>query len=355
MEHKTLAPAFRRPTIRFSPKWYVCCRAEKPPEVNGDLQKAVWRRVRWTDEFVDIEGPSKPLPELKTRVKMLWDDEYLYVGAELEEPDLWATITKRDAVIYRENDFEIFIDPDGDTHNYYEFEVNALGTVWDLMLLKPYRDGDQVAISAWDAMGLKVGVSLDGELNNPSTTDKGWSVELAIPWSALTESSPPAEHPSDGDQWRMNFLRVEWRRKVVSGQYVKERNPHTGEVLPQENSVWSPQGVIDMHYPEMWGFVQFSGASAGMGNEAFRWNPDEDAKWAMRKVYYAERAYLKDHDEYISDWAALGTGEKGPEGYTWPPLIRATPSLFEAVAISMDGTKGVHISNDGRVWISRNG
>ena len=57
---------------------------------------------------------------------MLWDDEYFYVAAELEEPDIWATLTERDAVIFYDNDFEIFIDPDGDSHEYYEFEMNAL-------------------------------------------------------------------------------------------------------------------------------------------------------------------------------------------------------------------------------------
>ena len=58
-------------------------------------------------------------------------------------------MTERDSVIFRDNDFEVFIDPDGDTHAYYELEINALGTVWDLLLLKPYRDGGP-AINGWD-------------------------------------------------------------------------------------------------------------------------------------------------------------------------------------------------------------
>ena len=36
---------------------------------------------------------------------------------------------------------QVFIDPDGDNHNYYEFEMNALNTVWELVLRKPYKDG----------------------------------------------------------------------------------------------------------------------------------------------------------------------------------------------------------------------
>ena len=72
---------------------------------------------------------------------MLWDDTYLYVGALLEEPHVWATLTQHDSVIFHDNDFEVFIDPDGDNHEYCEIEINALNTEWDLFLNKPYRDG----------------------------------------------------------------------------------------------------------------------------------------------------------------------------------------------------------------------
>ena len=51
---------------------------------------------------------------------------------------------KRDAVIYRDNDFEVFIDPDGDTHLYYEFEINAHGTEWDLLLASPIERWDLI-------------------------------------------------------------------------------------------------------------------------------------------------------------------------------------------------------------------
>ena len=60
---------------------------------------------------------------------MLWDDDYFYIGAELREPHVWGTLTAHDSVIFHDNDFEVFIDPNGDNHEYYEFEINALGTV----------------------------------------------------------------------------------------------------------------------------------------------------------------------------------------------------------------------------------
>jgi len=210
---------------------------------------------------VDIEGARKPSPRLATRVKLLWDDSYLYVAAELEEPDLWATFTTRDTVIYFENDFEVFIDPDGDRLRYVELEVNALGTVWDLFLPRPYRDGGS-AVNGYDMVGLQVAVGLDGTLNDPSDRDRGWTVEMALPWTALGDSGRTAVPPADGARWRINFSRVQWDRDTVDGRYRKRIDPATGKPFPEHNWVWSPQGQIDMHLPERWGIVTFRGKAA---------------------------------------------------------------------------------------------
>ena len=110
------------------PKRYAAHRAPSAMRIDGRLDEVAWQRAPWTDTFVDIQGAKLPLPRFRTRAKMLWDDEYLYVAAELEEPHVWATLTAHDSVIFRDNDFELFIDPDGDTHEYYELEVNALET-----------------------------------------------------------------------------------------------------------------------------------------------------------------------------------------------------------------------------------
>jgi len=123
------------------PRGYVCYRAAGPVDINGRLDKAVWQDVPWTDLFVDIEGAARARPRFRTRVKMLWDSEFFYVGAELEEPHVWGTLTQHDSVIFHDNDFEVFIDPNGDNHEYYEFEINALNTGWDLLLPRPYKDG----------------------------------------------------------------------------------------------------------------------------------------------------------------------------------------------------------------------
>ena len=230
------------------PKHYECKRARAPLRIDGHLNKAQWQDAPWSDWFVDIQSDRMPKPRFKTRMKLLWDDQYLYVGAELEEPDVWATLVEHDSVIYHDNDFELFLNPTNDGKKYFEFEINALNTGWDLFLPKPYNQDGQ-ADNSWEIPGLKTAVQIDGTLNHAGDKDRGWTVEMAFPWTAFVERSGKGR-PAVGESWRMNFSRVEWHVKVVGGKY---------ENLPgaEDNWVWSPQGVINMHVPEKWGIVRF--------------------------------------------------------------------------------------------------
>ena len=246
----------------IAPKNYVVYRAATPIVVDGHLNDGPWKAAPWTDLFVDIEGDAKPLPRFATRVMMLWDDEYFYFAADMEEPHVWGTLTKRDSVICNDNDFEIFIDPDGDGEHYMEFEINPLNAAWDLYLPKAYNKGGK-ADHDWDFEGIKHAVQIDGTLNCADDIDRGWSVEVAIPWTSMSEHAGCDCPPKADDQWRVNFSRVEWAFDYHKGGYLRR------EGVPCDNWVWSPQGVINMHVPEMWGHVQFSSLVAGHGEEAF--------------------------------------------------------------------------------------
>jgi hypothetical protein len=236
-----------------TPKHYSCARAGSKLQIDGKLEDRAWKAAAWSDWFVDIRGGSWPKPRFRTRMKMLWDDEYLYIGAQLEDPDVWATLRDHDSVIFHDNDFEVFLNPTGDTLNYFEFEINALNTGWDLFLPKPYKKRGR-ADNSWEIPGLLSGVSVDGTLNTPGDRDRGWSVELAFPWEAFRERSGKGR-PQPGAEWRINFSRVEWQTRVVDDKYQKLPG------LREDNWVWSPQGLVDMHVPEHWGFVKFVGST----------------------------------------------------------------------------------------------
>ncbi len=341
-----------KPMVGFAPLEYVCRRAGSPVRMDGRLDDPAWRDADWTEVFGDIEGPLKPAPRLRTRVQMLWDDRYLYIGAYLEEPHVWATLIERDSIIFQDNDFEVFIDPDGDTHHYYELEMNALNTVWDLLLIKPYRDGGP-AVHSWDIQGLQTAVHVLGTLNDPSDRDKAWTLEIALPFAVLKECIPgKPERPSAGDQWRVNFSRVEYHLDAEKGKYTKVTDAGTGRPLPEDNWTWTPQGVINIHYPEMWGFVQFSAKTPGKGKEKFERRPEEKVKWALRKIYYAEWAHYDLGKTFGADIGTLGLNGDNAlriKGWAYPPALKATKSLFEAIYESRLG-ESWHIRQDGLVW-----
>ena len=229
------APGMAQP----APLAYDCLHTAAPIKIDGRLDDAAWKQAPWTSDFVDIEGTAKPAPRFHTRVKMLWDEHYLYIAAQLEEPNVAATLREHDSVIFHDNDFEVFVRPLPETESYYEFEMNALNTGWDLFLNKPYKHGGK-ADNSWDIPGLKTAVAVAGTLNNPGDTDTGWTLEIAYPLDAFrARQAVPA--PAPGTVWRINFSRVEWK----PGQ------------PKEDNWVWSPQGLIDMHVPEHWGYLHF--------------------------------------------------------------------------------------------------
>ncbi len=331
------------------PKTYVAYRTTGELTMDGRLDEDDWQSIPWTDDFVDIEGDKRPAPLYRSRVKMLWDDDYLYIAAELEEPHIWATYTERNSVIFHENNFEIFIDPSGDTHTYYEYEVNALGTEWDLLLTKPYRNGG-IPVSAWHITGLRKGIHLKGTINDPSDIDTLWRVELAFPWGILSECAPGRRRPEPSEQWRINFSRVRWRLDVVDGEYVKRTNPETGRHYPEYNWVWSPQGVIDMHRPESWGYIQFSDIPAGEGEEEFVKKPDEYIKFALRELYYRQRSYMRENGRYADNMDDLVEEPVIINGEIFDADFEVAGNRFMIHAPSYDNNSSWHIVEDGRIW-----
>ncbi len=306
--------------------------------VDGALDDTTWASAPWTSDFEDIEGSKKPNPRLQTRVKMVWDSEFLYVAAELAEPHVWGTLTEHDSVIFQDNDFEVFLDPDGDNHQYFEVEINALNAEWDLFLPKPYRDGGP-ALNAWEIPGLKKAVKVLGTINNPGDVDTGWTVELAIPWKVLAEYSRRTTPPGDGDQWRINFSRVEWDTDIKEGKYVKV--PKT----PEHNWVWSPQGVIDMHQPERWGYLQFSKEAPGVA--AYKVDPSGPVRDRLMTIYHAQKAFNKAGGQWSNSLEPLGLK---PDDLKAPgasdPTLKSTPTGFEA---SM--TLAPHDGQPARTWV----
>jgi hypothetical protein len=253
---------------------YTARRASSPIVVDGRLDEADWRAAERSPRFADLIGGHPGIHD--TRAAVLWDDTYLYVGYWVEEPFVEATLTERDALIYKNNDVELFV---AGRDAYYEFEINALGTIYEVFFIwerefessgyarrpefdrsragvrpfsgvgfKQHPRGPRIGYWNWDMPGIETAVHVDGTINDNKDRDRGWTVELRIPWRSLEPLAMPdgrALPPRDGDEWRLDFSRF--------NQY-KEAPPATDP----GGWAWSPHGVWDSHVPELFTRVRFS-------------------------------------------------------------------------------------------------
>ena len=239
--------------------------------IDGKLDEIIWQNASRSNRFTDLISGAATW--LDTRAAVLWDDQNLYVGYWIGEPDVKAKLTQRDAPIYKDNDVELFI---AGQDGYYEFEINSFGTIYEVLFFwldayekKGYhhlpefkRDaagakvfngvgykhprGSRIGFWKWDMPGLRSAVHVEGSINNDQDKDKGWTVEIAIPWTSLkilAEGDGRALPPLEGDVWRMDFSRF---------------NVKKGSADDSGGWAWSSHGVWDSHVPECFTYIEFS-------------------------------------------------------------------------------------------------
>ncbi|MDR3192904.1 MAG: carbohydrate-binding family 9-like protein [Treponema sp.] len=253
---------------------YDCRRAREAFPINGDLEKPVWKRAEKSRPFVDlVTGGPAPL---NTRMAALWDEKALYAAYWIDEPDVRASFTQRDSLIWFDNDVELFFDGED---CYYEFEINAFNTVYEVLFIyqdalkrgsrfEPLFDlynrdvdvlggfqdaarfrrrprGRRWAFMDFDFPSLQSGVRVDGKINDPSRVDRGWTVELAFPWEGFRILSPGKSFPpKEEDSIRCQFFRFENLRA-------------NGRELGSAGWALNEHGVYDSHIPENFAWLHF--------------------------------------------------------------------------------------------------
>jgi len=260
-------------------KRYTAFRAVDKITVDGKLDEKTWQQAPRSPRFVDLIRGHQTVHD--TYAAVTWDDENLYVAYWVEDPLVSAHITKRDGNVYTDNDVEFFLAFD---HAYYEFEINPFGTIYEGLFVwqkeyekhgfskvseidrlnkdvacrdfngvgyKTHPRGRRYAFLKWDFPEAKTAAAVDGTVNDNQDRDRGWTVELAFPWSGMktialgdNRSMPP----KDGDIWRMDFSRF--------NQFA-EAPP----VRDSKGWAWSHHGCWDSHIPEVFPFITFSTAT----------------------------------------------------------------------------------------------
>jgi len=218
------------------PAKYTIFKAPTPPVIDGDLSDTAWLYAETINDFRQF-NLSKPT--YATQAKMLWDDENLYIAFKCQDEDIWATMKGRDEPLWEEEVVEVYIDPSGTGRNYKEFEVNPLGALIDLNIpaVKNGNPGNWRENCKWNAEGVKVGVKVNGTIDNRKDKDKEWTVELAIPLKNFLPYKPAI-----GTEWRVQLFRID----------------RSNTLKHPEFSSWSPTDTF--HNPDRFGKVIFMGS-----------------------------------------------------------------------------------------------
>ena len=184
-----------------------CRWAAAPPVIDGKLDDAGWKDAQVVEIFTAAWLPAgERKPPTATKARLLWDREYLYFSAEMEDWDVFANITEQDAAIWTCDVFELFLKPAKDKTGYYEFEVNAGNGKLDMFL--PSRGSGGYSRHAREReFHIDSAVQVRGTINDWSDKDQGWTVEGRIPWRDFL---PTGGRPAPGEVWLHSLCRYDY-------------------------------------------------------------------------------------------------------------------------------------------------
>jgi hypothetical protein len=243
----------RAGSVVESRKHYVARMVAKPPKLDGKLDDAAWAAAPSTGPFVNTMTGAAVPAQMKTEAKLLWDKKNLYVAFDNTDDDVWTDLTKRDDKLWTEEADELMIDADGNGRTYIELQVAPNANIFDTYLPMPRRYEDTIDPKlkpfSWNSK-MTAKVHVDGTLNKRDDTDKGWTVELAIPLEdvkGMDDHSTVRLPPEPGDVWRINMFRMD----LPKGR-------------PQQAAGWSPPLVGDFHALSRFGDLVFGDAEGNV-------------------------------------------------------------------------------------------
>jgi uncharacterized repeat protein (TIGR03806 family) len=188
-------------------KDFACRWTETPIVIDGKADDAAWKHAQLIDNFSLPWLKDKARPaRMATRARLLWDREYLYFLAEMDDTDLYADVKEHDGQTWDNDVFELFFKPASDKPGYYEFQVNAAGTIMDLFLPRRGAGGFQ-RFKKDITFHIDAKVTLRGTLNNWTDKDEGWTVEGRVPWTDFLRTGG---RPNPGESWSFALCRYDY-------------------------------------------------------------------------------------------------------------------------------------------------
>jgi uncharacterized repeat protein (TIGR03806 family) len=340
------------PATAFECRW-----AESPVVIDGKPDEAAWKNARVIDHFyLPWLGKKSRPARTATKARLLWDREYLYFSAEMEDTDLYADVTEHNGDLWTNDVFELFFKPAEDKPGYYEFEVNAAGAVLDVFL--PRRGAGGFRRFKKDGeFHVDAKVHLQGTLNKWQDKDTGWSVEGRIPWTDFLRTGG---RPEPGEQWKFALCRYDYS--------VDFEGPELSTCAPLKTTP-------NFHFFEDYATLKFVGPGAGGNARAFgidrrlplttsrvAGSPDPPPPYRIRGLFPKLKMSFP-----ISVTRQPGSGNLIIVTQLWPygpssvgrfkddPDVETVEKLFDVAGVAYDVKFHPAFATNGFVYVGSNG
>ena len=260
------------------------------PQIDGNLNDAVWQHAPIATDFIQF-APSFGLPvSSKTSVKILYDDEALYIGAYLSDnpSSIRKQITARDEEQQNDVDyFAIFLDTYNDQQNGFEFLVTTNNIQTDAKITSGANAvRQQYGDKTWDAVWE----------SQVQITSDGWTVEMRIPYISLRFSK------KDVQTWGVQFLR--YIRRNNEQDYWSPVNPNINGFVNQFGKYVDLENIQPplrlSFYPYLSAGVRTNEKGNDLGTQWLR-NGGMDVKYGINESFTLDATLVPDFGQVVSD------------------------------------------------------
>lgn len=288
----------------------------KAPKIDGVLSDDAWKDLEIAKDFVMMEPTNgeKENPDYKTEVKVLYDDEAIYVSAMMYDPDpskIAMEFTSRDNSGNADH-FTLVLNPSNDGLNATNFEVAVTGTQVDAKVNDGRDDRNWSAV--WKS-AVKI-------------LENGWSVEMKIPYAALRFSN------EDVQTWGIQF-----GRKIINqnSQYTWNHIDNTVGKWTQYDGIL--EGIKNINPPTRLSFYPYASTSVSHfdGETAYNQNLGLDLKYGITENFTLDLTLVPDFGQTAFDNITLNLGP-------FEQRFNEQRQFF---------TEGTELFNKGRMFYSR--
>jgi hypothetical protein len=262
-------------------------RIANAPKIDGVLDDEAWKNAELLTDFVIFRPENGELVknEYQTIVKVVYDDNAVYISAQMNDPDP-KNIPSEFAV--RDNFgisdfFLVTINPNDDGQNPFEFIVQVTGNQADAKVSNGREDMNWSAV--WDSAA--------------KIDDKGWSVEMEIPYRALRFANSPVQ------SWGFNFHR----------RLEKLNQQHTWTHVDNTVGRWTQyDGLItdfrDIKPPTRLNLYPYASATTNTfeGVTEFDWSVGMDIKYGLSENFTLDATLIPDFSQVGFDDVVLNLG-----------------------------------------------